>query len=202
MSGLMSWPAVRRWPLLFALLLLTAPVFADSITIGSLTYVGTGVPDSPRKAKFELYLNTEGLTFYRDFPHWPVPLILDVQVFGWDAGVFQTIPATGALLDPPHYCPYEGVVFNMSLLETYPFRLANGKLFIPSPTLTVSFYPLPGQTYLQTGQSVAIVLNSLPSPVPEPASLLLFANGLLATAGVVWRKRRAFPQAMSGLTRR
>jgi PEP-CTERM motif len=195
MSVLKSWLASRRWPLLFALLLLTAPVFADSITIGSLTYVGTGVPDSPRKAKFELYFNTEGLTFYNGFPGGPVPLVLDVQLFGWDAGVFSTIPglgtATGALLDPPHYCPCEAVVFNMSLLETYPFRLANGKLFIPSPTITVSFYPLPGQTYLQTGQSVAIVLNSLPSPVPEPASLLLLANGLLATAGVVWRKRRA-----------
>jgi PEP-CTERM motif-containing protein len=185
------WLASRRWPLVFALLLLTAPAFADSITIGSLTYVGWGDPSHPSKAKFVLQLNTEGRTFYRDFPGWQLPLVLDVQVFGWDAGVFQTIPATGALLNPPHYCPCEGVVFNMSLLETYPFRLANGELFTPSPTITVSFYVLPGQTYLQTGQSVAIVLNSLPSPVPEPASLLLLANGLLATAGVVWRKRRA-----------
>jgi hypothetical protein len=186
-----SWLANRRWPLVFALLLLTAPAFADSITIGSLTYLGSGDPNHPSKSKFALQLNTEGLTFYRDFPGWQVPLILDVQVFGWDAGVFSTIPAAGALLNPPHYCPCEAVVFNMRLLETYPFRLANGKLFTPSPSITVIFYVLPGQTYLQPGQSVPIVLNSLPSPVPEPASLLLLANGLLATAGVVWRKRRS-----------
>jgi PEP-CTERM motif len=191
MSALISWPPVRRWPLLFALFLLTAPAYANSITIGSVTFLGSGDPNNPRKGVFLLQLNTEGRTFDSHFRGLPYPLIFDVQVFGWDAGMFTTIPATNAYLRPPHFCPCESVVFNMSLLSPWPFRLANGKLFTPTPTITVILSALPGQTYLQPGQSFAIVLNSQLSSVPEPASLLLFASGVLATAGVVWRKHRA-----------
>jgi hypothetical protein len=186
----MSWPTVRRWALLFALLLLTAPAFANSITIGSLTFLGSGDPNNPHKTLFSLQLNTQGLTFDNHIPGMPYSLVFDVQVYGWDAGLFTTIPATNTYLFLPHFCPCEAAVFNMTLQGTWPFRLANGQLFTPSPTLTVNLYALPGQTYLQPGQSIAIVLNSQPSPVPEPASLLLFGNGLLAIAGVVWRKRR------------
>jgi hypothetical protein len=148
-------------------------------------------PNNPHKALFLLQLNTQGLIFDRHIPGLPHSLVFDVQVYGWDAGLFTTLPATNTYLRPLHFCPCEAAVFNMSLLLAGPFRLANGKLFTPSPSLSVGLCALPGQTYLQPGQSVAFVLNSLPSPVPEPAPLLLFANGLLATAGVVWRKRRA-----------
>lgn len=196
MSALMSRPAVRRWPLLFALLLLTAPAFANSITIGSVTFLGSSDPNHPAKGPFLLQLNTQGITFDRYFRGWPYSLVFDVQVYGWDAGLnaglfFTTIPGTYTYLRPPHYCPCQAAVFNLSLQNTWPFRLANGRLFTPGPTITVGLYPPPGQTYLQYGQGVALVLNSQPSPVSEPASLLLFASGLLATAGVVWRKRRA-----------
>jgi PEP-CTERM motif-containing protein len=191
MSALLSWPTLRRWPLLFALLLLTAPAFADSITIGSLTFLDSDNPSNPQRAFFLLQLNTQGLTF-NGRTGLPVPLVFDVQAygFGW-YGPFSTIPPTNTYLFPPYFCPCGEAVFNLSLLYPYPFRLANGKLFIPNPNITVGLYALPGQTYLQYGQSVAIVLNSKPSLAPEPASLLLFASGLLATAGVVWRKRRA-----------
>jgi hypothetical protein len=192
MSVLMSRPSVRRWPLLFALLLLTAPAFADSITIGSVTFLGTSDPNHPAKARFLLQLNTQGITFDRYFRDRPYSLEFNFQVVGWDAGgLFSTIPVTNAYLIAMHYCPCEGAVFNLSLQNSGAFRLANGRLFTPGPTITVGLYPPPGQTYLQYGQGVALVLNSQPSPVSEPASLLLFASGLLATAGVVWRKRRA-----------
>jgi len=153
---------------LFALLLLTAPAFADSITIGSVTFLGSSDPNHPAKGPFLLQLNTQGLTFYRQFPRRPYSLVVDVQVYGWDAGIFPTIPGTYTDLRPPHYCPCEEAVFNLSL-DPFPFRLANGRLFTPSPTITAGLYPLPGQTYLQYGQSVAIVLNSRPSPVPPVA---------------------------------
>jgi hypothetical protein len=77
----------------------------------------------------------------------------------------------------------------MSLLNAWPFRLANGQLFTPTP-LTVGLYAPPRLTDLPPGQSITIVLNSQPSPVLEPAALLLFGNGLLAIAGIAWRKRR------------
>lgn len=190
MSALMSWQTVRRGAQLFVLLLLTAPAFADSITIGSVTFLGSGDPNVPHKAVFLLQLNTEGLTFDEHIPGMPYAMVFDVQFSGWDLGLFTTLPATNTYLFPPYFCPCEAAIFNMTLFGAWPFRLANGQLFTPTPTLTVGLYALPGQTYLQPRQSVPIVLNSLPSPVPEPASLLLFASGLLATAGAVWRKHR------------
>jgi hypothetical protein len=93
-------------------------------------------------------------------------------------------------------CPrFASVFWTLTWAEEHS-QQPHARFFLPHPCRPTGlgfdrFYPLPGQTYLQTGQSLAIVLNSLPSPVPEPASLLLVANGLLATAGVVCRKRRA-----------
>jgi hypothetical protein len=196
MSDLFSWPAVRRWALLFALLLLTAPAFADSITIGSLTYLDSASPGNPQMALFLLQLNTQGLTFDSK-TGLPYALVFDVQAYGFgrNAGPFTTIPATNMDLFPPYFCPCGAEVFDLRLLYPFSFRLANGKLFTPSSTITVTLYPLPGQSYLQYGQSVAIVLNSQPSQVPEPASLLLFASGLLATAGAVRRKREEHRQS-------
>jgi hypothetical protein len=76
----------------------------------------------------------------------------------------------------------------MSLMNPYPFRLANGEVFNPNTTITLILEPLPGQTYLQYGQTFPIVLTSVPEPVPERGTLLLFASGLLGLAGVVRRR--------------
>jgi hypothetical protein len=189
MSALLSWPAVRRWPLLFVLFLLTAPAFANSITIGSLTFLGTSDATSPHKPMFLLELNTQGVTFDSYAPEWPYPLFFEAQVFGWDAGVFTTMPPPFAPpIIPPHFCPCEAVVFTMTLLNPGLFRLANGQLFDPNTTITLILEPPPGQTYLQYEQTFSIVLTSVPEPVPEPGTLLLFASGLLGLARVVRSK--------------
>jgi len=108
-----------------------------------------------------------------------------VQVLGWNAGVFTTMPPPYAQpIIPPHFCPCEAVVFTMTLLNPGPFRLANGQLFDPNTTINMILEPLPGQTYLQYGQTFSIVLTSVPSPVPEPGTWLLFASGLLGLAAV------------------
>ena len=62
MPALPSWPAVRRWLLLFLLVLFTAQAFATSITIGTLTFLGTSDPSDPHKPMFVLALHTQ-----RDF---------------------------------------------------------------------------------------------------------------------------------------
>jgi hypothetical protein len=190
MSALRLRPARRSWLLLLLLFLLTAPAFADSMTIGTLTYVGWGTWGNPSKSMMILQLSTPGPIFDSHMSEMPYSLVFETQVFGWNAGLFQTNPPTYMPIDPPHYCPCEAIVFTMSLLNNYPFRLANGQWFNPNSTITVTLEPLPGQTYLQYGQSVNIVLTSQPTPVPEPTSLLLFGSGLLGIATAAWRRLR------------
>jgi hypothetical protein len=190
MSALRTRPAFRSCLPILLLFLLTAPAFANSITIGTLTYVGWGTWGNPPKAMMILQLNTSGMIFDSYVLALPYSLAFDTQVFGWDAGQFLTIPPTSIPIDPPHYCPCEVIVFTMTLLNTGPFRLANGQLFNPSSSITVMLEPLPGQTYLQYGQSVNIVLTSQPTPVPEPTSLALFGSGALGIAAAAWRKWR------------
>lgn len=181
--------SVARFCLLVFFLLFASFAFSNSITIGSLTFVGSGNPNTIGKSIFILVLNTQGVTFDNYVPGIPYALTFNAQVFGWTS-VVTTIPPTTIVIDPPHYCPCESAVFTMTLALTGPFRLANSQLFNPNPTIAMLLLPPPGQTYLQPGQTFAIVLNALPSAVPEPSSLLMLATGLIATAVAARRKRR------------
>jgi hypothetical protein len=190
MSTLMLRRTGRPWLLLLPFLLLAASAFGDSITIGTLTFLGFGTPGQPAKAAFEIYLDTSGMT-YDSTLGLPYSLDFDVTAYGWDEGVFHTWGPTSGFFLAPHFCPCEEATVNLTLLYTSSFKLADGRTFYPSPSITATMYAPPGQPYLHDGQSMTLVLNSIPSPVPEPASLVLFANGVLAMSGILWWRRRA-----------
>jgi len=137
MSALRSHPVLLSWLLPFFLFLLTAPAVADSITMGSATYIGWGSWGNPSKTTLTLQLDTRGLIFDRYIPGLQYPLAFNVNVYGW-MGRVETNPPTSILIDPPYFCPCETIVFTMSLIDTLPFRLANGQLFTPNSTITVA----------------------------------------------------------------
>ena len=153
MPAILLWPAIRRRLLLFLLFLFTAQAFANSITIGTLTFLGTSDPSDPHKPMFVLALNTQGVTFDSHASEWPYPLFFEVQVLGFDAGVFATMGTPYPPPIIPHYfCPCEAVVFTMTLLNPGPFRPANGQLFDPTTTINLILEPPPGRPTCNTGR--------------------------------------------------
>lgn len=83
MSALRPHPALASWLLPLFLLLLTAPAVADSITIGSATYIGWGSWGKPSKAMLTLQLDTRDLIFDRYILGLQYPLAFNVNVYGW-----------------------------------------------------------------------------------------------------------------------
>ena len=114
MSTSFAWPAVRRFAVLGLFCLLTTPVFADSITIGSITFLSQGTWGDPRRSIVTIQLDTTGITYDAYALGLPYSLVFNMNVFGWDTGPLTTIPPTGMLVDPPHFCPCESAVFVMT----------------------------------------------------------------------------------------
>lgn len=180
--------------LTFLLLLLTAPAFADSIDIGTLSYLG---PNAQGFSQYQVLINTNRIT--------AAPIMFDIGI-GTDQGsaelgpynttlplnlLFHGGPSQGL---PPCPCASIGfsVVFDLSSLPTT-FLLANGKSFTPLTSTNSTILPLPGQTFILPGQSVPILITS----VPEPATVSLMGIGMICL--IAQWKRRPRPAAYSKL---
>jgi hypothetical protein len=175
----------------FLLLLLSTPALADSITIGTFTYVGT---------------NPQGLSTYQAVFNSGVtaePLFFPVVVLGFQFGA-QTLgpfdssntitlgPGPGILNCPCSFVSFTPVLSQSS--PTFTFLLANGQLFNALSASTSIILPLPGETLVQPGQSVPITLTA----VPEPSTALLVGIGLTILIVIVrWKPRTATPGASS-----
>ena len=145
---------------------------ADSITIGSLTYLGTenGV------SGYQLSLNTTGITLQ---PLSFSNVILSIKGVSVDAGP-RTTPMfllfTGGNDRALPACPCNSVLLELAFLSPnrqLTFSLMNGKSFTTSSVVRINLHSVFGK-HLTTGQSVSITLVS----VPEPATLGLFGCGL------------------------
>lgn len=175
----------------FLLLLLSTPALADSITIGTFTYLGTNAQGlSTYQAVFNSGVTAEPLFF---------PIVLLGNQFGAQSlGPFYssntiTLGPGPSILN----CPCTFVSFAVVLSQsspTFTFLLANGQPFSAFSVSTSIVLPLTGETFVQPGQSVPITLTS----VPEPSAALLMSIGLTILI-VRWKHHAHTPDGSSAL---
>jgi len=165
---------MHRLPLLllpFALLLsLSSTAFADSLAIGTLTYLGE---NSQGASQFEIRIDTTGITA-KPFTN------LSAEVGGIDGQAGIGIPTTAGFTEiftnRVSDCPCTSFFFGLFLSnnsQPVTFLLANGQPFGKNISILL---PLPGETFLQPGQTEPISLTA----VPEPGTLFLTCSGILA----------------------
>jgi hypothetical protein len=168
----------RRFLLLLPtvlLLSLSSTAFADSLAIGTLTYLGE---NSQGISQYKIQIDTNGIT--------AEPFTNRVAEVGSKLGAGDiAIPTTAGFTEiigqgfTPN-CPCTSFFFGLFLsdIPSHPvtFLLANGQPFTAYSKDVSTLLPLPGQTFLQPGQSVPIVLTA----VPEPGTLFLMSGGAVA----------------------
>ena len=163
--------------LFFAFLLVTAPAFADSITIGTLTYLGT---NSQGYSTYQVVLNTTGITAE---PHL-VDIGIGANQIGATYGPFNSVDTI--TFGPGGGVPNCGPCPSISVIAWFPndktFLLANAESFTPWKSTSPLIVPLPGHSTILAGQSAPIIITS----VPEPGTAFLIGIGL---ASLIARRR-------------
>ena len=158
---------------IFSVVWLCGLARADSITIGSLTYVGTenGV------SGYQLSINTNGITM---LPLSFSSVILSVKGISQNAGP-NTTPTfllfTGGSDRALPACPCNTILLELVLKSANPqmtFSLANGQTFTTSTKIYIDLRSRFGK--LTPGQSVPITLMA----VPEPSGFVLLGGGVLS----------------------
>jgi hypothetical protein len=157
-------------------LVLTGAAWANSITIGQLTYLGTsnGVSD------YQLKLDTTGITAS------PLTLVNSILSVGGQHENTGQITSTsvilftgGAGLGLPS-CPCNSIGVQLVFSSTgqpFTFMLANGTSFTSYGTVDLTLLRADDH-HLEPGDTVPITLTE----VPEPWSLALVGTGLAALA--------------------
>lgn len=168
----------------FLLLLFAAPALADSITIGTFTYVGTNSQGfSTYQAVFNSGVTAEPLFFNS------AVLLIQIPGGNIDGISIGSVSGSSTLTIGPMLnlsCPCTFISFLLYLNQTT-FLLANGQSFHTFGTSTPAIIlPLAGDSFVQPGQSVPIILRE----VPEPSMAVLMSIGLTILT-VRWKHRTA-----------
>ena len=146
---------------------------ADSITIGTLTYVGTenGV------SGYQLSINTNGITLQ---PLTFSSVILSVKGVSQNAGP-NTTPTyllfTGGTNRALPACPCSNIFLELVFHSNNPqltFSLANGKTFTTEKKVRIDLHSRLGK--LTPGESAPITLVA----VPEPSGFMLLGGGVFS----------------------
>jgi hypothetical protein len=187
---------MRRWLALLVLLCgVTSAGWANSVAIGQLQYLGTNAQSI---SAFRVILDPTGVTSTQlNFAN----VTLALKGSSQSAGAITT-PTTLLFLGGPGQalpsCPCQMVGLELLLSDNHKpitLRLANGQLITVPALTSITLQRSGGRTALEPGDSVPIVLTS----VPEPGTLVLMTTGLAAAALHFGSQRRGRRRSMSNI---
>jgi len=162
---------------------------ANAITIGLEYLFGTAVPGHPANPAAELVRLNQAIDYYNTYVGPPIPSAPITN------GIYDYVVYHGSNVPSPlpdAIGPGEQIVQNV-----FPFDITTPYLYLVAKFGDQdAFYYLGGQTgeitlvspFPVQGGGISHITLFNPTPIPEPATMLLLGSGLIGLAGLARRK--------------